>query len=338
MSFDVRSQDARRRERGALTASSHVDDTYLGSARRKLVGDSGADDAGADDRDLHVPILDRHRGGVTVARGVPLPIVGVRKAAHERRSSGRSSSQVESDACPGQSLSAVSPSEQNVLPPFCYILRHGAECSADMTMPMPARRGRKAAPAASRISARYPDRGLDAPVGYIRNGGVKLSVRSKGGREVIVATLVAGDFFGEGRLGGQRRRRSTASAMNGTTVETIGKSTMRELLHTRCEFADRFRLHMLKRNIRIERDLVDQLFNSSEKRLARVLLLAAGYGTALDKTLRLPRLSQQTLAEMICTTRSRVSFLLNKFRDLGFIEHGRGITVTPALLAVVLHD
>ena len=175
-------------------------------------------------------------------------------------------------------------------------------------------------------------------VGYIRNGGVKLSVRSKGGREVIVAALVAGDFFGEGSLAGQRRRMSTASAMNKTTVRMLNKSTMRELLHTRGEFADRFRLHMLTRNTRIERDLVDQLFDSSEKRLARVLLLAAGYGTALDKTPRLPRLSQQSLAEMTGTTRSRVCFLMKKFRDLGFIEHGRGITVKPALLAVVLHD
>ena len=179
-----------------------------------------------------------------------------------------------------------------------------------------------------------------ADVFYLQRGSVKLSVLSRTGREAVVAILRAGEFFGEGCLAGQPRRMATALALSASTVLVVDKPQMLALLHSEPELADRFLSHMLARNIRIEEDLVDQLFNSSEKRLARALLLLARYGTK-DEALLLPKLSQETLAEMVGTTRSRVNFFMNKFRDLGFIEYNggmAGITVNSSLLTVVLHD
>ena len=172
---------------------------------------------------------------------------------------------------------------------------------------------------------------------YIQQGSVKLSVLSRTGKEAVVAMLGPGDFFGEGCLAGQPRRMATASAMSASTVLVVEKPQMLEMLHTQPALAERFLAHMLARNIRIEEDLVDQLFNSSEKRLARVLLLLARYGKE-DQPLRIPKMSQETLAEMVGTTRSRVNFFMNKFRDLGFIEYNGDIKVNSSLLTVVLHD
>ena len=172
---------------------------------------------------------------------------------------------------------------------------------------------------------------------YVQLGSVKLSVLSRTGKEAVVAMLGPGDFFGEGCLAGQPRRMATASALGASTVLVIEKSQMVEMLHKERTLADRFLEHMLARNIRIEEDLVDQLFNSSEKRLARALLLLARYGKE-DQPLRLPKLSQETLAEMVGTTRSRVNFFMNKFRELGFIEYNGEIKVNSSLLTVVLHD
>ena len=176
-----------------------------------------------------------------------------------------------------------------------------------------------------------------ADVFYIQNGSVKVSVLSQTGKEAVVAVLGQGDFFGEGCLAGQPRRIATASAMIATSVLVIEKPQMLEMLHTQPALAERFLAHMLARNIRVEEDLVDQLFNSSEKRLARVLLLLARYGKG-DQPLPIPKMSQETLAEIVGTTRSRVNFFMNKFRDLGFIEYNGEITVNSALLTVVLHD
>jgi len=156
---------------------------------------------------------------------------------------------------------------------------------------------------------------------YIQSGSVKLSVLSKTGREAVVAVLGAGDFFGEGCLAGQRFRIGSATAVVPTTVLLIGKRAMVSLLHRHHAMSDRFISHMLSRNIRIEEDLIDQLFNSSEKRLARALLLLARYGKQDKPTRVVPKISQETLAEMIGTTRSRVNFFLNKFKKLGFIEY-----------------
>ena len=172
---------------------------------------------------------------------------------------------------------------------------------------------------------------------YMQTGSVKLSVLSRTGKEAVVAVLGPGDFFGEGCLAGQPRRIATASAMSASAVLVIEKPQMLQMLHTQPALAERFIAHMLARNIRVEEDLVDQLFNSSEKRLARVLLLLARYGKA-DQPLRIPRLSQETLAEMVGTTRSRINFFMNKFRDLGFIEYNGEIKVNSSLLTVVLHD
>src|SRR5688500_1773753 len=172
---------------------------------------------------------------------------------------------------------------------------------------------------------------------YIQNGSVKLSILSRSGKEAVVAVLGQGDFFGEGCLAAQPRRMATASAMTASEVLVIEKAQMLEMLHTQMALAERFLAHMLARNIRVEEDLVDQLFNSSEKRLARVLLLLARYGKA-DQPLRIPRISQETLAEIVGTTRSRVNFFMNKFRDLGFIEYNGDIKVNSSLLTVVLHD
>jgi CRP-like cAMP-binding protein len=173
---------------------------------------------------------------------------------------------------------------------------------------------------------------------YIQDGGVKLSVLSSTGKEAVVAMLGPGDFFGEGCLAGQSVRMCTAAAVVPTTVLRISKREMIRTLHDQPEFSDRFIGHMLARNIRIEEDLVDQLFNSSEKRLARTLLLLARYGIEDAPERSLPRLSQETLAEMVGTTRSRVNFFMNKFRKLGFIEYNGGLKVHSSLLSIVLHD
>jgi len=175
---------------------------------------------------------------------------------------------------------------------------------------------------------------------YIRSGGVKLSVLSKAGKEAVVAMLGPGDFFGEGCLAGQAVRMGSATAVTPSAILHVSKASMVQLLHQQHEMSDRFISHMLTRNIRIEEDLVDQLFNSSEKRLARTLLLLARYGKQ-DKPIRMvPTISQETLSEMVGTTRSRVNFFLNKFRKMGFIEYEgeRPIKINSSLLSVVLHD
>jgi len=175
---------------------------------------------------------------------------------------------------------------------------------------------------------------------YIRTGGVKLSVLSKIGREAVVAMLGPGDFFGEGCLAGQPFRIGSATAITPSVVVLVNKAKMIRLLHKQHAMSDRFISHMLSRNIRIEEDLIDQLFNSSEKRLARALLLLARYGKQNKPTRALPKISQETLAEMIGTTRSRVNFFLNKFKKLKFIEYEGElpIKVNSSLLSVVLHD
>jgi CRP/FNR family transcriptional regulator, cyclic AMP receptor protein len=173
---------------------------------------------------------------------------------------------------------------------------------------------------------------------YLQSGAVKLSVLSRTGKEAVVAMLGPGDFFGEGCLAGQPFRMSTAAAVVPTRVLRIQKREMIRMLHEYSEFSDRFIAHMLARNIRIEEDLVDQLFNSSEKRLARTLLLLARYGKEDAPQRTLPKLSQETLAEMVGTTRSRVNFFMNKFRKLGFIEYNGGLKINSSLLSIVLHD
>ena len=173
---------------------------------------------------------------------------------------------------------------------------------------------------------------------YIQSGGVKLSVLSKTGREAVVAMLGPGDFFGEGCLAGQPVRMGSAAAITPSVILRINKDKMVRLLHRQHAMSDRFIAHMLSRNIRIEEDLIDQLFNSSEKRLARTLLLLARYGKH-DKPVRaVPPVSQETLAEMIGTTRSRVNFFMKKFQRLGFIDYTHGLKVNNSLLTVVLHD
>jgi len=173
---------------------------------------------------------------------------------------------------------------------------------------------------------------------YIQKGTVKLSVLSKAGRQAVVAMLGAGEFFGEGCLAGQPRRMGNAAATTDSAVLLVDKDQMVRLLHKQHAMSDRFIAHMLARNIRIEEDLVDQLFNSSEKRLARALLLLARYGKH-DKAVRtVPPITQETLAEMVGTTRSRVNFFMKKFERLGFIDYTNGLKVNNSLLTVVLHD
>jgi CRP/FNR family transcriptional regulator, cyclic AMP receptor protein len=172
---------------------------------------------------------------------------------------------------------------------------------------------------------------------YLQKGAIKLSVLSRIGKEAIVAMLAPGDFFGEGVLTGQTLRIGTATAVLPSSVLSIEKDAMVRLLHEQSGFSDRFIAYMLARNIRIEADLVDQLFNSSEKRLARMLLLLARYGET-NPSRTVPKLSQEVLAEMIGATRSRVNFFMNKFRKLGFIEYNGGIKINSSLLSVVLHD
>ena len=173
---------------------------------------------------------------------------------------------------------------------------------------------------------------------YIKDGAVQLSVLSSAGKQAVVAMLGAGDFFGEGALAGQPQRMGTATTIVPTTVLRIQKRVMMRTLHEQPALSDRFITHMLVRNIRIEEDLVDQLFNSSEKRLARMLLLLARYGKEDAPQRTLPKLSQETLAEMVGTTRSRVNFFMNKFRRLGLIEYNGTLKINSSLLSIVLHD
>ena len=173
---------------------------------------------------------------------------------------------------------------------------------------------------------------------YVQNGSAKLSVLNALGKEAVVAMLAVGDFFGEGCLAGQSVRMGTATAILPATVLMIDKQEMIRVLHAEHAFSDRFVSHMLSRNIRIEEDLIDQLFNSSEKRLARTLLLLARYGKQAEPQKVISKISQETLAEMVGTTRSRVNFFMNKFRKLGFIRYNSGgLHVEPSLLSVVLH-
>jgi len=173
---------------------------------------------------------------------------------------------------------------------------------------------------------------------YLHKGGVKLTVVNEVGKEAIVAILGPGDFFGEGCLAGQPVRMGTATAITPSTVHVIEKDEMLKLLHEQHALSDQFISFMLARNIRIEEDLIDQLFNSSEKRLARTLLLLARYGKEGQPNGLLPHVSQETLAEMVGTTRSRVNFFMNKFRKLGLIKYNGRIQVDNSLLTVVLHD
>ncbi|HEY3044682.1 MAG TPA: Crp/Fnr family transcriptional regulator [Vicinamibacterales bacterium] len=174
---------------------------------------------------------------------------------------------------------------------------------------------------------------------YLQSGSVQLSVLSHAGKEAVIATLGPGDFLGEGALAGHPIRLETATATTATTVLVVPKRQMIRLLHNQRALSDRFITHMLGRNARLEADLVDQLFNSSEKRLARTLLLLARYGNGGKPLGKLPKVSQETLAEMVGTTRSRVNFFMNKFKKLGFVEYnGGGLKVNPSLLTVVVHD
>jgi CRP/FNR family cyclic AMP-dependent transcriptional regulator len=173
---------------------------------------------------------------------------------------------------------------------------------------------------------------------YVRSGAIQLSVLSNTGKQAIVAVLGPGEFLGEGALAGHPVRLETATATLASTVLVIPKRQMIRLLHSQHAFSDRFIAHMLLRNARLEADLVDHLFNSSEKRLARTLLLLARYGKESQPQRLLPRISQETLAEMVGTTRSRVNFFMNKFKKLGFIEYDGGLKINPSLLTVVVHD
>jgi CRP/FNR family cyclic AMP-dependent transcriptional regulator len=173
---------------------------------------------------------------------------------------------------------------------------------------------------------------------YVQKGSVKLTVVNESGKEAVVAIFGPGDFFGEGGMAGQTVRMGTATAMVPTTVLIIGKDEMVRALHTEHALSDRFISYMLARNIRVEADLIDQLFNSTEKRLARTLLLLARYGNEDQPERVLHKVSQETLAEMIGTTRSRVNLFMNKFRKLGFIEYNGGIKINKSLLTVVLHE
>jgi CRP/FNR family cyclic AMP-dependent transcriptional regulator len=173
---------------------------------------------------------------------------------------------------------------------------------------------------------------------YIQEGGVKLTVVNESGKEAVIAVLGPGDFFGEGCLAGQSVCMGTATTMAPTTLLVIEKSEMVRALHGEPAFSDRFIAYMLARSIRVEEDLIDQLFNSSEKRLARTLLLLARYGAPGQPQKVLPKVSQEMLAGMIGTTRSRVNFFMNKFRKLGFIKYNGGLHINSSLLSVVLHD
>ena len=175
---------------------------------------------------------------------------------------------------------------------------------------------------------------------YLRKGKVKIAVTSQQGKEAIVATLDAGDFFGEGCLAGQALRIASAIALTDCTLVRIEKALMTRMLHNEHDISELFVTHLLTRNIRFEGDLVDQLFNSSEKRLARILLLLAHFGKESRFETVHPGVSQESLAQMVGTTRSRVSHFMNKFRELGFVDYtgSGGVTVNSGLLSVVLHD
>ena len=174
---------------------------------------------------------------------------------------------------------------------------------------------------------------------YIQSGKAKLTVVSKRGKEAVISILPESSFFGEGCLAGQPLRMASATAVQHTILIRLEKSVMLELLHREPEFAERFLGYVLSRNIRMEADLVDQLFNSSEKRLARLLLLMANFGQESKPMTLIAKMSQETLAEMIGTTRSRVSFFLNRFRELGFIDYdGGGMHVHSSLMSIVLND
>jgi CRP-like cAMP-binding protein len=173
---------------------------------------------------------------------------------------------------------------------------------------------------------------------YVQKGSVKLTVVNEGGKEAVVAIFGPGDFFGEGGMAGQKLRMGTATAILPTTVLMIERDEMLRALHAEHSLSDRFIDYMLVRNIRVEADLIDQLFNSTEKRLARTLLLLARYGGEMQPDRMVQKVSQETLAEMIGTTRSRVNLFMNKFRKLGFIEYNGGIKINQSLLTIVLHD
>jgi len=173
---------------------------------------------------------------------------------------------------------------------------------------------------------------------FLEEGKVKLTVLSRQGKQAVIALLGPGHFFGEGCLAGQPLRMSTATATTDSSITLLPKAAMLRALHEDAEFSENFTMYLLSRNIRIEEDLVDQLFNSSEKRLARILLLLANFGKEGRPERVVPKVSQETLAEMVGTTRSRVSFFMNKFRKLGFIEYNGGLEVHSSLLHVVLHD
>ncbi len=177
-----------------------------------------------------------------------------------------------------------------------------------------------------------------ASVMYIQEGGVKITAVSESGKEAIVAILGPGDFFGEGSLSGQTVRMGNATAISPSTVLIIDKTEMQKVLHEQHELSDLFISFVLTRNIRVEEDLIDQLFNSTEKRLARTLLLLARFGKQDQPQGVLPKISQETLAEMIGTTRTRINLFMNKFKKLGFIKYNGGLQVNNSLLSVVLHD
>jgi len=173
---------------------------------------------------------------------------------------------------------------------------------------------------------------------YIQDGRVKLTVVSRQGKEAVIAILGPGDFFGEGCLAGQPVRMASAAAMSECSIMRLEKAALIRILREEPEFSEMFLMHVLSRNIRFEADLVDQLFNSSEKRLARVLMLLANFGKPGEPQAVIPKISQETLAEIIGTTRSRVSFFMNRFRKMGFIDYNGGLEVHSSLLNVVLHD
>jgi len=173
---------------------------------------------------------------------------------------------------------------------------------------------------------------------YIQRGRIKLTVLAKNGKEATIGILNEGDFFGEGCLAAQPLRMCTATAMTDSTLMRIDKKSMIEVIHREPSFSDMFVAYLLTRNIRYEEDLVDQLFNSSEKRLARILLLLAHFGKDEKPEVAIPKISQETLAEMVGTTRGRVNFFMNRFRKLGFIRYNGGLEVHPSLLTIVLHD
>jgi CRP/FNR family cyclic AMP-dependent transcriptional regulator len=173
---------------------------------------------------------------------------------------------------------------------------------------------------------------------YIQEGKVKLTVVSQQGKEAVVAILGPGDFFGEGCLAGQRVRMASAVAISECSVMKLEKAVVVKLLHEEPTFSEMFLSHLLSRNIKIEEDLVDQLFNSSEKRLARVLLLLANFGQEGATQAVIPKISQETLAGIVGTTRSRVNFFMNRFRKLGFIDYNDSLTIHSSLLNIILHD